>query len=176
MSFDIPAVWHATADVASGRGIDIRVRDASGQVVAVLATGISGLGGACQGPGFHYDVLDSVAMNIPTGGAAQPAGFVSPRFVFRVLAKDGKLYGSYGITDHSAGIDHIAGCSIYNLVTSPSGDDYMFGDSMEFSSGESTAMGPGPKVFASLAEAGQYMAGAQYQQIKKMITSLHISF
>ncbi|WP_434613011.1 hypothetical protein [Arthrobacter sp. A5] len=170
ISFEVPQDWtvQQLADGPSAGAKNIAVKDADGGQVATLATGMTGLGGACGGlPLRPYTVLASVPVNIPSG--ADDAQAVPPRFVYRLLQGSTKFYASYGITDHSAGADGQA-CLIYNTVSGPGLGNYMFGDVLQFSSTGS----PGIDTFDTIAEAEKHMLSSRFQNVRRMITSLKI--
>jgi hypothetical protein len=173
ITFDAPAQWTTEEGIRNTeKGKSIRVLDESGIPVAILLTELSGFGGAC-GPGsmLPYHVLVSIPMELPT--TQEGAQAIQPHFVFRVRSVEGKLYGSYGITDVVGGTDGTA-CMIYNLVSASPTNGYMFGDSPQILT--SDFEGIPPKVFSSLEEANAYVAGERFLKIQRMITSLRISF
>ncbi len=169
LSFELPDDW--TVKVVPEKRKDalrLEVRMPEGKVVATLNTHIEGLGGACQPESARtYTVLASIPMDIPSNNTT--SGAVEPRFVYRLIQGDTHYYASYGITDHSAGIDGTA-CLVYNTVTSKQLGIYMFGDVLQFTS--DPAGSPGLRAFATVNDAQAYMLSSEYQNIQKMVTSL----
>ncbi|MBG0741457.1 hypothetical protein IV500_19005 [Paeniglutamicibacter antarcticus] len=165
--FELPQDWtvQQDADGPAAGAMNIVIKDPDGQRLATLATGISGLGGACAEEQMRpYTVLASIPMDVPS--TATDAQAVSPRFVYRLIQGTNSFYASYGITDHAAGANGTA-CLIYNTVTGPSIGIYMFGDALQLT--------PGGRTFNTIAEAQKYMLSAEFQNIQRMITSLKIT-
>lgn len=169
ISFELPDDWTVKVLPPPKAGaLQLEVRNKEAHVMAALATQISGLGGACQPESQRpYTVLASIPMDIPSDNESREA--VEPRFVYRVIQGATHFFASYGITDHSAGLDGKA-CLVYNTVTSKQWGNYMFGDVLQFSS---DPMGsPGLRAFPTIADAQDYMLSSEYQNIQKMLTSL----
>ncbi|WP_157875182.1 hypothetical protein [Arthrobacter sp. PAMC 25486] len=169
ISFELPDDWTVKVLPPPKTGaVQLEVRNNEGHVMATLGTQISGLGGACQPESQSpYIVLASIPMELPSDNESREA--VEPRFVYRVIQGATHYFASYGITDHSAGLDGKA-CLVYNTVTSQQLGIYMFGDVLQFSS---DPMGsPGLRAFPTIADAQTYMLSSEYQNIQKMLTSL----
>ncbi|MCY0905419.1 hypothetical protein [Arthrobacter sp. H14-L1] len=172
VSFELPKDWtvQQEADGPAAGAMTIVVKNADGQRLATLATGISGLGGACaEGQLRPYTVLASIPIDLPSAAADPQA--VSPRFVFRLIHGANSFYASYGITDHAAGTNGTA-CLIYNTVSGPGLGIYMFGDALQLTAGGSPA---GGRTFNTIAEAQKYMLSSEFQNLQRMITSLKIT-
>ncbi len=155
--------------------MNIVVKNADGQPLATLATGISGLGGACaEGQMRPYTVLASIPMDVPSTATDPQA--VSPRFVYRLIQGTNSFHASYGITDHAAGVNGTA-CLIYNTVNGPGIGIYMFGDALQLTAGGSPAGGSpaGGRTFNTIDEAQKYMLSSEFQNVQRMITSLKIT-
>ncbi len=143
------------------------MRAASSDVMAVLNTHISGLGGACQPDSSRsYTVLTSVPLAIPSNNESTLA--VEPRFTYRIIQGETHHFASYGITDQAAGPDGKA-CLVYNTVSSKKLGIYMFGDVLQFTSDPNGS--PGLRAFATITDARAYMLTSEFQNIQKMITS-----
>ena len=169
VSFKLPDDWIVQVLPAPRKGaLHLEVRNRDGDVAAMLNTHIQGLGGACQPESSRpYTVLASIPMDIPSSNESQ--GAVTPRFVYRVIQGNTNFYASYGITDHSAGLDGKA-CLVYNAVTSKQLGIFMFGDVLQFTSDPSGS--PGLRAFPTIADAQEYMLSSEYQNIQEMVTSL----
>lgn len=172
ISFELPQDWtvQQAADGPAAGAMNIVVKNADGQPLATLATGISGLGGACaEGQMRPYTVLASIPMDVPSTATDPQA--VSPRFVYRLIQGTNSFHASYGITDHAAGVNGTA-CLIYNTVNGPGIGIYMFGDALQLTAGGSPA---GGRTFNTIDEAQKYMLSSEFQNVQRMITSLKIT-
>ncbi|GAB3561762.1 hypothetical protein GCM10027405_13950 [Arthrobacter alkaliphilus] len=168
VQFDLPAGWTAT-DVPPGT-VDypdsgIKVADEQGKVMAKFYhVRASGVGGLC-GPGtFKQTELDSAASSL-TG---QWVTNSQVRFSYRVLdqtAQGGGISYQIGLVDKIFG--RVAdSCMMYTRVSDPKG-------TLSFATTDyQTIHSP---TFNTMDEAVQYMQTAEYQKIKRMITSLQLT-
>ncbi|MGO4585972.1 hypothetical protein AB4Z38_19140 [Arthrobacter sp. 2RAF6] len=167
--FDLPAGWTATdapIGTASNPPYGIQVTDEHGIVMAKFYhLAVGGVGGAC-GPGIYKQTeLDSAATSLQ----GQWVTDSQVRFSYRVLDQTAQGKGiSYqiGLVDKSSG-EVQDSCLMYTFVQgAPKG-------TLSFATSDSQVLGP--LTFSTMDEARQYMQTAEYQKLKRMITSLQLT-
>lgn len=167
LAFDLPPTWtvlNPAGDLAEGGGTFAEVRNEARKVLATLRTNMA-TGSTCMEK-YPYSVLDSEEL------PALEQGGVTPRFIFETRG-DGAQPGpadtpaaAYGITS-SPLPEGVATCAMFQFFTWPP-NAASFG---AFYSPENNQT-PGDQSRPYLELAKSYAGTAEYQNIRRMITSL----
>jgi hypothetical protein len=167
LTFDLPAAWSVrdpAGELAEGGGAFAEVTNQSGKPMASLRTNMA-TGSTCL-ERFPYSVLESQEL------AALAQNGVAPRYVFETRG-NGTQPGpadtpaaAYGITSVPAPTGDSA-CAIFHFFTWPP-NAAMFGAFYNPENNET----PGDASLPYLEKARRYAATPEYQDIKRMVTSL----
>ena len=173
--FDLPQRWIVQPASGPKDGVAVKVRNADGQVMAKLITGMADpkagddSAAACDGSVYPYVVLASEDMDLPVDQSSGAAS--KPRFVYRLIKGQFKFWASFGITDRPAGSGGVT-CRVWNRVEGPKKvGTYRFSDVLNFTaSGEDGLQG-----FGTIGEAQEHMKTKEYKTMKRMIKSLEFT-
>lgn len=167
LAFDLPPTWTVldpAGDLAEGGGTFAEVRNEARKVLATLRTNMA-TGSTCMEK-YPYSVLDSEEL------PALVQGGVTPRFIFETRG-DGAQPGpadtpaaAYGITSSPLPVGDTT-CAMFQFFTWPP-NAASFG---AFYSPENNQT-PGDQSRPYLELAKSYAETAEYQNIRRMITSL----
>jgi hypothetical protein len=167
LTFDLPAAWSVrdpAGELPEGGGAFAEVTNQAGKPMASLRTNMA-TGSTCL-ERFPYSVLESQEV------AALAQNGVAPRYVFETRG-NGTQPGpadtpaaAYGITSVPAPTGDSA-CAIFHFFTWPP-NAAMFGAFYNPDNNET----PGGASLPYLEKAKLYAATPEYQDIKRMVTSL----
>lgn len=155
----------------------MNIKNDSGEVVAELVLGVSGLGGTCSGIAEEdlpaYSVIDSEPSSVKADKPVVMSFIVSPTTVSKESSSQisGAYYAYYGLSDtynEIGDFGHV--CLFYNMFEAKIDPDTGgHGYSISFGTG---VISGNRKYFTSLDDAKKYIASDEYKAIKKMILSL----
>ncbi|GAB3537260.1 hypothetical protein GCM10027403_20950 [Arthrobacter tecti] len=173
MAFELPPAW--TVEVADFYPAEevLAVRNADGELMATLAHGVPPVGQACGPEQWAYTILDSEPVDLPS--AQQGAGAIDPVFSYRVL-ESSPMVASYGLTDVTGSPTGL-NCVLGNYIQDPGElGTYFFANHLFVGPPAEGQDTPGYRVltFDSVEEASTYTETQEYQDIKRMITSLDL--
>lgn len=178
ISFELPEDWTVEALENPGEGFEdgglhFKVSDADGGPMAELHTKIAAPTGGCeQAAARPYIVLASEPVDLPS--TAEADGSIEPRFVLRLI-QGFRFFSSYGVTDVVGGEGNTA-CVLYNTVQGPEHIGlYSFGDRVSLSPLEPSQVGSRTESFATIAEAQTRFDQPDFDQIRRMISSLQVA-
>ncbi|WP_104137589.1 hypothetical protein [Arthrobacter sp. ZGTC131] len=167
LAFDLPSAWSVkdpAGELAEGGGAFAEITNQAGKPLATLRTNMA-TGSTCT-ERYPYSVLESQEL------AALTQNGVTPRFVFETRG-DATGPGpantpaaAYGITSVPAPTGNSA-CPIFHFFTWPP-NAAMFGAFYSPANNET----PGDASLPYLEKAKMYADTPEYQDIKRMITSL----
>lgn len=167
LTFDLPSAWSVkdpAGELAEGGGAFAEITNQAGKPLATLRTNMA-TGSTCT-ERYPYSLLESQEL------AALTQNGVTPRYVFETR---GDVTGpgpantpaaAYGITSVPAPTGDSA-CPIFHFFTWPP-NAAMFGAFYNPANNET----PGDASLPYLAKAKKYADTPEYQDIKRMITSL----
>lgn len=172
-TFEHPVGWTVTEAPQTtevGAFNTVKVKNPAGKTMASLHLVYDGAGGpVCPEP-KPFRTLDSITLDIPQKASKLKEFPRGPSaFMFRVIEAD-RVYGSMALSDIALDPGSVT-CGLYNGILAPDNVPFAhFGDSIWLeASGEKAAL-----TFASVAEAKAYMQTKEYQDVKRMLTSLEL--
>ncbi len=170
-SFELPPGWSAVelgGDADQGI-FQFSIVDAQGAEQLFFATRMTGLGGACGTlPQLELVELDSVPVELP-GYVAAPDGvtqLVAPRVVFRAGQVAEGVITSLALADDVP----VNSCMFYNLLHTPEGLG-VFADRGQVDTYDPASQ----RLFASMDEARAFTETAEYAQLVRILSSLHLA-
>ncbi|NJC22763.1 hypothetical protein BJ994_001839 [Arthrobacter pigmenti] len=178
VSFELPEDWtvEPIEDPGDGfeeGGLHFEVLNADGDAKAELHTRITPRRDECeQDAASPYTVLASEPVDIPS--TAEAEGSIEPRFVLRLI-QGFRFFSSYGVTDMVGGAENSA-CVLLNTVQGPEHIGlYSFGDRIALAALDPSQVGSGTESFPTIADAQKRFDQADFDQIRRMITSLQVA-
>ena len=167
LTFDHPATWSVkdpAGELPEGGGAFAEVTNEAGKPLATLRTNMA-VGSTCPDR-YPYSVLDSE--NLPR----LMQGEAAPRFVYETRGNDAAPgpadtpAAAYGITSVPAPTGDSASCIFHFFNWPPTAA--MFGANYNAQNNVT----PGAESLTYLEQAKKYMETAEYEDIRRMITSL----
>lgn len=178
VSFELPEDWTVAAIEDAGEGfaeggLHFEVANADGDKMAELHTRINEQPDDCgESAASPYIVLASEPVDIPS--TAEAEGSIEPRFVLRLI-QGFRFFSSYGVTDVVGGSESTA-CVLSNTVQGPEHIGlYSFGDRIALAALDPSQVGSRTESFPTIADAQKRFDQADFDQIRRMITSLQVA-
>ncbi|WP_437773171.1 hypothetical protein [Arthrobacter sp. KNU40] len=182
-TFELPESWFVVERptmIAGGSYNQASIRDAENKQVAELNFVYDRTIGGCANPKPYspkpVTVLDSVDLDIPqkadkvawfSGAKGSPLG--PSRFTFTVIKGD-RVYGTVALSEEHE-LPGTPVCHQINGITGPDNVPLVeFGDTWAMAADGSNA----PLVFDTMAEARAYTQTQDYQDMKRMLSSLSL--
>lgn len=165
--FDLPSTWKVrdpAGPVPPDGGVFVEVANAAGKPMAALRTNMV-TGSECMEK-LPFSVLDSQPIPALAQGGSTPRFMFETRGDVMALAPSTTTVASYGITSDLAPTGDKAYCIFHLFAWPPSGA--MFGAGYNPANNAT----PGDSSTPYLEKAKKYAQTAEYQDIKRMITSL----